>query len=61
MEKTEIMICKTCTYYIQSNKGYPYCAYYCEFIDRIILLSMCSWLEKDDNYKNRNDRNSAEL
>lgn len=49
MEKTEIMTCKTCTYYIESNKGYPYCAYYCEFIDRIILLSMCSWLENDKN------------
>ena len=40
------MPCKTCPYYIESNNGYEYCAYFCEDIQRIIALSMCKWLEE---------------
>ena len=43
--------CIDCQYYC-IHKDEEYCTYYCEFIDRIIILSMCKWLEKDDNSKN---------
>lgn len=42
--------CTNCNYYIENNNGYEYCAYYCEFIDRIILLSMCKWLEENNEH-----------
>lgn len=40
------MPCKNCPYYIESNNGYEYCAYFCEDINRIKQLSMCKWLEE---------------
>ena len=40
------MSCKTCPYFVESNNGYAYCAYFCEEIDRVIALSMCKWLEE---------------
>ena len=39
--------CETCAYYVNDKNNENFCAYYCEFIDRIILLSMCKWLEKE--------------
>lgn len=40
--------CVNCQYYVPNNKGYEYCCFYCYDIDRIILLSMCKWLEKEE-------------
>lgn len=52
------MTCNNCTYYIENNNGYEYCAYFCQPIDRVIILSMCKWIEEDDNNKNKNDRDT---
>lgn len=62
MGKNEITIkCVDCPYYVESNNGYEYCSYFCCDIDRVIILSMCKWIEQDDNNKNKDDGNTDKL
>ena len=54
--------CINCNYYVDNNNGYEYCAYFCQPIDRIIILSMCKWIEdEENNSKNQNERDSEDL
>lgn len=45
--------CKTCNYYFDDGK-IEWCAYYNEEISTIIIRSMCSWLEKEENDNSKN-------
>lgn len=53
--------CVNCNYYIANNNGYEYCAYFCQPIDRVIILSMCKWIDYEDNNKDKDGRNADEL
>ena len=38
--------CKNCPYYVENNKGYPYCCLYCMDIDRVAIFGLCNFMEK---------------
>ena len=45
--------CINCNYFYTDGK-IEWCSYFNEEISMIIIRSMCSWIE-DDNNKNKND------
>lgn len=53
--------CKNCNYFYADGK-IEWCAYYNHDIATIIIRSMCSWIEEeDDNRKNKDDEVTEQL
>ena len=46
--------CETCPYYVENNKGYPYCCLYCMELDRVAIFNLCKFVEKEENDNNKN-------
>ena len=49
IEISEMIKCETCPYYIENNKGYPYCCLYCMDIDRVAIFRLCNFMGKEIN------------
>ena len=56
------MKCKDCPYYAGNDEnGYEYCSYFVQPLDRVIILSMCKWIDYEDYNKDKDGGDADEL